>query len=299
MSDASGGPDWVALLGMEEPVHFDKAPVGEVICDLQLEKMQWGLLEIGRYYEHIKGRYPEATTKPELPPLDAEMAGGNIRVEMLQTPPVPRAWFIEPGKNCLLQVQSDRFILNWRKLNDESEYPHFLSENGKGVWQRFVREWEIFREFCQDHAGVGRPTPVMCELAYVNHLARGVDWQNAGDLGRLLKPFESASGFRFRPGLASEPNAIQLNMVFELPEDRGRLLLKTYQGKRVSDDKEMIFVELRARGRLPAQASDSDVATWFSTAHKCIVLGFVDMATENGREHWGYVANRGGKEGRQ
>ncbi len=298
MPREDGPSDWTTLLKMEDPVHFARAPVGEVVCDLQLEKMQWGPLEIGRYYEHIKERYPEYAYKPELPLLTDGMLGGQIRLEMVKgPPPMPRAWFIEPSKNYLLQVQSDRFILNWRKLDDETEYPHFLAESGEGVWNRFVREWEDFREFCQEHAGVGRPKPVMCELGYVNHLAHGDDWQDPRDLGRLLKPFESPSGFRFRDGLASEPEAIQLNMVFGLPEGRGKLLLKTYRGKRVSDGKEMLFVELRARGSLPAQASDSDVASWFSTAHKCIVLGFVDLTTEHGREHWGYAASHGSKEG--
>ncbi len=282
---------WTSLLKGERKVHLERAPVGEVICDLQFEDLGWGLLEYGRYYERIRKRYPECATKPPLAAVSEAPQGRELQFD-LSSVPLPRLWFSERGGPYLIQLQKDRFILNWRKLSDEEAYPHFLDSNGsEGVWGRFVTEFALLREF-QDETGREPPRPTRCELAYINHLSRGRDWESPSDVGRLLKPFASCSAFRFRERLALGPEVVNLHMVFSLPGERGHLALRSYPGKRVCDDQEMFFVELRASGPISAGASDKEIAAWFATAHSCIVLGFVDLATEEGKLHWGYSSGQ-------
>ena len=67
------------------------------------------------------------TAKRLLPlAVQIEGSGGSPaqpEVELLENPPLPRVWFLEPNGNKLIQVQRERFHHNWRKINPGDEYP--------------------------------------------------------------------------------------------------------------------------------------------------------------------------------
>jgi hypothetical protein len=78
---------------------------------------------LGLLWDRYKPTYSECQ---ELAPLAVQVegaSGAQPGVELLEVPPLPRVWFMEPNGNRLIQVQRDRFHHNWRKINPEDEYP--------------------------------------------------------------------------------------------------------------------------------------------------------------------------------
>jgi hypothetical protein len=96
----------------------------------------------------------------------------------------------------VMQVQPDRFYLNWRRREPAAEYPRFSDRDGRqGVLSRVLREFTVFAHFCKSTVGI-EPIPARIELAKVDLLAEGVHWSGFRDLADLLpwlKPFTAFS----------------------------------------------------------------------------------------------------------
>jgi hypothetical protein len=99
----------------------------------------------------------------------------------------------------VLQIQHDRFYLNWRRR--ERAYPTFsgIPERGiRGLKDRALEEFGRFSEFCERELRT-RPLPNRIELAKVDLMSEGPDWKAGENLARLvtwLRPMVefSASG---------------------------------------------------------------------------------------------------------
>jgi uncharacterized protein (TIGR04255 family) len=67
--------------------------------------------------------------KPEFVGVEDRVAVGDIQARLLTRVdafPLPRVWFEHKDHYLLIQLQPDRFYLNWRKLHD-GEYPRYES----------------------------------------------------------------------------------------------------------------------------------------------------------------------------
>jgi hypothetical protein len=92
-----------------------------------------------------------------------------------------RSWLISSNDEWVLQLQLDRFYVNWRRRGNE--YPRFSGEGG--VLERALTEIERFRGYCQERLRAEvRPSTV--ELAKVDLMVEGVHWSGVEDLGRLV-----------------------------------------------------------------------------------------------------------------
>lgn len=103
------------------------------------------------------------------------------------------AWVLATYDAWVLQVQHDRFYLNWRQRG--ATYPRFSDTSGPGVLSRFLREFEGFTRFCA--AELGSPVNVLgFELAKIDEFLDGKSWDGFADLSVMLpwlKPFASAT----------------------------------------------------------------------------------------------------------
>lgn len=162
-------------------------PIVEVVCGVLFDPIA-GLdpLTLGRFWEQQRAAYPDHQLHP---PILEE--GQTLHFERF--PPI-RVWMISPDDAWVLQVQWDRFYLNWRQRGET--YPRFSDQaTGEGVLSRFLREFDGFAAYCASTLGC-KPEPRAFELAKIDLFKPGVSWDGLDDLAAMLpwlQPFSAAS----------------------------------------------------------------------------------------------------------
>jgi uncharacterized protein (TIGR04255 family) len=183
--------------------------------------------------------------------------------------PLPRIWFINEKKNGLVQLQNNRFLYNWRKMQEEEAYPRY-----RAVIDTFKKNLTLFQEFLEEE-GLGSLSPIECELTYINHILKGEGWESVADIHDILPDLDWRSeSERFLP----EPLHLGWQASFALPEDKGRLHAKLERAFRKIDNLPVFILELSAHGLGSNKSSDA-IWDWFEVAHQWIVCGFSDLTS--------------------
>jgi hypothetical protein len=121
--------------------------------------------------------------------------------------------------------------------------------------------------------GLGTPEMFQYELTYVNHIPQGDGWTKVDDLGKVFPDFSWRVGtHRFLP----QPERINWQTSFVLPNRAGRLHMTIRRGIRRTDGHPLLLFELTARG-IGSDKSPEGMWAWFDLAHDWIVLGFADL----------------------
>jgi uncharacterized protein (TIGR04255 family) len=264
---------------------FDEPPVSEVALAVEfLPLMHWRSAHAGRYWARVGADYPQIQ---EMPPLlsQIERFGDELRQAQFAPPHVPmqmldptwvRSWLISSNGTNLIQVQRDRFIVNWRRSGTGEKYPRYQRE----MRPRFEREWRNFQEFVSE-IQLGPIAVQQCEVTYVNYIYRGIAWDSLSE-GLSLFSYWSGGG---SAGFLSAPESINLSGSFIMPNDIGRLHFTIQRVVVVEDQKEAIQFTLSARGR-PETADDHGVLKWMDLGREWIVRGFTDLTTKKAHDIW-------------
>ncbi len=257
---------------------YEKPPVIEVIAGITFQpiKALTGPY-LGVLWEKFKPDYsrireavpllPNIEQFDEAPPQEAFPFGGMIGDVISAS----RTWFETTDGNGLIQVQRDRFLHNWKKEKDTDEYPHYDYVIGN-----FRRCLEKFEQFLQEN-NLGTIQPLQYELTYINHMPQGEGWTTFADIGNVFPDFSwRPRKERFLP----DPEAINWQTNFVLPERSGRLHQSIRSAKRRKDGRPVFLLELTARG-IDNDKSRSAMWSWFDIAHEWIVQGFTDITGES------------------
>ena len=253
-----------------ENLHFEAPPINEVVCGLMFEPVQELLTPyLGSLWERYK---PAFSACKELAPLSTVIEGtavGEIELQVLDLPPMPRIWFEDPEGNGLIQVQRERFHYNWRRRSSEDEYPHFET-----VYALFKEKLAIFRCFL----GELRTSELVLkqfELTYINLIDLSERPNSVLDLGEVFSDFS----WRRHEGRL-EPESANWRVVFRLPGGHGRLDVTVRSAVRTSDGKPMILFDLTARG-IGDDRTLEGIDDWFRMAHNTIVRAFVELTSRD------------------
>jgi uncharacterized protein (TIGR04255 family) len=193
----------------------------------------------------------------------------------------PRCWFMNEKGTRLLQVQHDRFVLNWRKLDiDDEQYPHY--ENA--LRPLLVKEYGRFERFLRQE---GLPAPVadQAELTYVNHIPAG----------EPKGPRETAARFTSlwngepRGGVLPQAEDLLFSCRYVMRDERsaplGRLHVSMQSHYKVSDQAPLYVLQLTARGAPQGEGLEGAL-TFLDQGHAWIVRGFTDITTSEMHDLW-------------
>jgi uncharacterized protein (TIGR04255 family) len=250
--------------------------VVEVACSVQFEELStFQIPYAGFFWQEFRAQYPKFEEKPPLPHIIEtfpEPSQPHLKGEFLELPPPRRIFFITESGTNVIQIQPDRFVHNWRKISDDDEYPRY-----QRVREIFLEQWNKFRTFADRH-GLGDVKPDQFELTYVNHVFKGQGWDTPGDLGKVFRDLTWTNSGRFLP----VPEGVFSRQSFVMPDGLGRLHCTVRQARRPRDGRELLMLELTARG-FPKGSEpwgNSPMLSWFDLAHVWIVKGFVDLTAE-------------------
>lgn len=261
---------------------FEHPPVVEVALGVQFEPVPkldspW----IARFwFEKVQERFPEWIEAPALPPV-IEWFGipGQPRGVMFrlgQGAFANRAVFQDASQTGLLQLQQDRFVRNWRKVETAGAYPRYES-----IRDSFASEVLQFRQFLTQHQ-LGELVPTQCEVTYVNHIPID-DVNKLGQIGTLVAPWSG----KFSDGWLTAPETVEIAshhriMIDDTPVGRLHIALQPGYG----GTQAMFVLTLTARGR-PSGPTDADVLTFLNIGREQIVRGFTSVTSTEMHAKWG------------
>jgi uncharacterized protein (TIGR04255 family) len=268
--------------GVSELPDFDYPPVVEVALSVSFDPLpRVTAADLGALWQlHYRNRgFPFTADQPPLRVLPEQFPASAVpalRVELTPIAPTPRMWLTNENGTQLVQVQRDWFARNWRKMETEEEYPRYPA-----IRRSFDEDLSHFQSFLESE-DLGPMVPRHAEVTYVNQIFLG------GGVERVDQVLNIASPEWHRTFLPS-PEFTRLSAQFVIPAgDRtplGRLYVAAEPAFRASDGAPMLLVTLTARGNLPREGLKG-LSDFLDIGHRWVVLGFVDVTTEQMHEVW-------------
>jgi uncharacterized protein (TIGR04255 family) len=154
---------------------LENPPIEEVVCGFRFAPVDISPLHLGLYWESRKAKFPKHQVKPVL--LD----GHSFSVEAL---PSVRVWLETDDGTIVLQIQKDRFYMNWKRSS--AVYPRFSSHGGNdGLKALALSEFTRFTKFVKGVLGLELAVHVV-ELTKVDLFRRGRDFSSQAELHEIL-----------------------------------------------------------------------------------------------------------------
>ena len=257
---------------------FEDPPVVEVALSVQFERLEaLKTAHLGVLWAEFRENFPKTEEQPPLDPV-IEPFGVSIpprigvRVETFLAPPVPRIWFLNEAATELIQVQTDRFMHNWRKTGKGTAYPRYESIRGS-----FERELQTFSRYVSREK-LGGLRFNQCEVTYVNHIIAGQGWDQHGHLSRIVNLWSAGGSSSLLP----EPEDVRFRTRYVLRDADnkpiGRLHVDVQPAWMRSDNKPMYILTLTARGG-PRSADVAGVFEFLDVGRIWIVESFAYLTT--------------------
>jgi uncharacterized protein (TIGR04255 family) len=237
---------------------YKNPPVSEVVCGISFETIEkFRGQHLGLFWQKVRNEFPLCEHAPRLEFNPQQLDLSNY---------LPRMWFINEEQNMLIQLQDNKFFLNWRRMQQEEAYPRY-----NRIIKAFKANLGIFQKFLEEEK-LGLVNLKKCELTYINHIPKTEGWDSLGDINEVFRDFTWSSNGRFLP----PPVGLGGQASFSLPKDKGRLNVTLQHGARKIDKHPILVLQLTATG-LGADKSMDAVWEWFEVAHEWIVCGFTDL----------------------
>jgi hypothetical protein len=267
----------------EDLPDFRKPPLAETVLSIQFEPVAgMTTAHLGLLWNRFRKQLPVIEEHPLLPATFENFelpSPAQVEVTFEEKPPMPRVWFLNQGGSELIQVQADRFIHNWRKLEGLDPYPRYGP-----IRDKFRAEVAVLEEFLQDEK-LGALAVNQCEVTYVNHIEPCVVWAGHGEVEKTLVMFSRLGSASFLP----EPEDVALRMRFVIPGPTGnpigRLHAVVQPAWKKSDKSPILTLNLIARGAPIGEGIDGAFA-FLDLGRRWIVNGFADLTTSEMQRMW-------------
>jgi uncharacterized protein (TIGR04255 family) len=256
---------------------FEQPPVAEVAAGLFFPRIQQFLVpHFGQFWDRVRSDFPHVE---HAAPLASQSSIQRPAELMDPTGTIlPRVWLISRTGQALLQLQPDTFFYNWRRQNENDEYPHYGL-----VLRQFWKYYTAFLEFLGEF-NIESSSPSELELTYVNHITKDDLWNSYSDISNIFKDlnWKDPTG-RFLP----EPFAHSHVLNFRIPAHPAVLRLTIQSAVRLDSQVQIIRLDMSVRYNL-ATSPESDrhqIEEAFEVAHQWIVRGFADITAENAQKN--------------
>jgi uncharacterized protein (TIGR04255 family) len=250
---------------------LERPPVVEVVCGIVFEPLPLDGIVLGIYWDERQGDFPERQLQPAF--MDApEFILNNLAL---------RAVFTSPDNVRVLQIQRDRFYMNWRAVGEV--YPRFTTRDGKpGLLSQALGEFALLGAFC-DTRQLPRPKPVRVELTKIDVIESQKHWNGVDDLARVV-PITGT--FRH----ADHARGREFGLRFVEHEEGGHLIVA------VNSVVDQPGGEIRA-ARIETQAiralpSGSELETSFAQANAIVNRAFFKLLDRNELGRFGVKETR-------
>lgn len=263
---------------------FGNPPVTEVALSLQFDPLPgMQIHHFGLLWSQYRDRFPRVESHP---PIERSVEvfqrepvlQPSVTFELVNPFMTPRVWFVNEARSELLQIQRDRFIVNWRRVRADDKYPNY-----DYIRSILEREYAIFSAFVTENK-LGEIAFNQCEVTYINQVQPCDVWDKHSQVGRVLNVM--APEFKDEKLPTPELFRFSAQYVMGHPDSPiGRLHLDFQPGFRASDRKPIFAMNLTARGK-PQSASFAGALEFLDAGRSNIVRGFRALTTPAMHKEW-------------
>ena len=256
-------------LSITKRAKFLNPPINEVVIAVyHLPITELRTQHIGLYWQQIRDKYPNCEQQSPVVSEDDSSIFQNMPGEVF---PLPRFWFSSSAHPMLIQVQRNAFMLNWRRLQNNVDYPHYET-----VQKEFWNAMEIYKAFIQDCVGAKLDVVNRCELTYINVITRNKFFSTHAEIKNVLPPIE---GFCNLENDARHLAGLNATAVYRI-NDNLLVDMVTKLGRRKDATKEEIAIlEIKAHGS-PVDLSLGEARNWYEVAHEAVNETFLTFTDD-------------------
>lgn len=201
------------------PLELAEPPIEEVVCGVVFAPLEFlDALEQGVYWNSVVDRFPKKQLQPPILDRDGFVPPSAV---------LPmRSWLISEAEDLLIQIQHDRFYMNWRRR--DAQYPRFRDrQDAQGLCTRALEELEHFRAFIRTRHAVDIEI-LRVELQKQDFLLRGKHWSDFRDLAQLLPVVDTFAsiqttdklGINLRMVESDEPGTTTLQIATRMDQEQ-------------------------------------------------------------------------------
>lgn len=270
---------------IENPINFLKPPVSEVLLSAQFVPVDgFTAAHYGLLWKEFRQEFP--TVEQHAPVSHAVESFGQmiplkqsivLPFQIMDGPPAPRIWFKATDDTQLIQIQTDRFMHNWRKTNPGDQYPRYAK-----MREAFAQELRKFEKFLRDEH-LGKLMPDQCEITYINHISSSEGFE---DLGKVLNIWNRPE--KEKLSLAMED--IQMRQLYIIPgtdnKPIGRVYVEARSAVQAVDLRKVYLVSFTARLKPLGEGIDA-VLESLDLGRKWVAKTFIATTTPEIRSVWG------------
>lgn len=255
-----------------------QAPVVEVAIGVQFTPLPgFTSGHIGWYWRDCLSDWPQVAEAQPLPPQFERLEEPTPTPTMVIFDSNPiRLQLTNAAGNRLVQVQRDKFFLNWRRTEGEA-YPGF---------QRLRDEFlGRFADFARFVARIGFNQPVLnqWEVLYVDQVGSSSGCRSLADWGRFFPGlFPPAAEV---PHLRIEARSSKV--VYRIEPDVGRLYVSAQPAADPSRPEVFLQLETTARGPVHSGRPALAVEAELTSGHDAILGIFRSLTSEATLRSWG------------
>ena len=254
---------------------FENPPVVEVALGVQFNPL-YGLrpIELSSLRNRWRSNYPIVSDQPLLPPTIETSNGYFPNSSFIIGPSLlTRLWFLDEDESSLLQLQHDRFTVNWRKVSDQP-YPRYRTL--REIFEsRFMDLSDLVSELLLGPMGI-----TQVEVNYINAIE--ISDIGVGHLERAFRTWTMPEDCHL--GL---PDQARLALVFSVPGfgiAPVRLYVSVEPAQRQGDDP-ILLLTMTIRGA-PESPDCTSALEFMDSAHEHIVTSFTELTPELMHQVW-------------
>jgi uncharacterized protein (TIGR04255 family) len=276
-------PDAVADL-----ITFQAPPLNEVVLSVQFDDpVVDDAFALAEFWPAVRSDFPRLERHLPIAPAREDFGvppspQEGLPFEVLTEHLAQRYWFVSDDGTRLVQMQPDRFILNWRQTNPGDTYPRY-----RELRSEFRRLYEVFLSLLGPDRSQ-QAVAALCEVSYINHIeAQSPEHTeyhvNLGRIIRLVRPITD--------DVAGDPEDAQFHQRYRLADPSGseqpigRLYVSVLPAYRKADSTPIYAMTLLARGR-PETGSLSGAVGFFDFGRGLLVREFASITTEAMHRKW-------------
>lgn len=225
------------------------APVAELVLGARFAAKDWTSAVHGVFWKELGEEWPETYDAPRLPPiplLTDRLSASEGLFSVFREPHSGRLMIVNRRSNRMMQVQSDQFLFNWRR--HEEEYPSYRCLIAEFI-DHFKRLLEI-----SESLGIQSPRIEGWQLTYVDSFPQGEFWSRREEQWSLF------------PSMLGDPSILDGNVASCrgvrvgwdcVLADGGALHVSLFPGKTVGDERESLLMETVVRGAVAEPSLES------------------------------------------
>ena len=272
-------------LGINDLPEYDNPPVVEVVLSVQFSPLL-NTGHLGLMWGRFRDRFRTLEEKSPLQPMielfgvkHFQISEHQLRLSFSEIPPTPRCWLINETEKSLIQVQSDRFIFNWRKPSEHAEYVRFMT-----LLPYFKKEYERFTDFLSDEGMLDKLDVNQCEITYVNHIGLPEKESTHERFREIMSLFNQGIESGFLP----DPENVDLSLRYIIRDEKsdpiGRLHV-SIKPQYLKDEQDIYSMNLTVRGKPIGEGIDG-IIDFFKLGRRWIVKGFTELTSEEMHRLW-------------